>query len=79
MKPETIQRTREYFRDNALACIAEVESGAVILPSHTSLESYAAWRRAEAEEAMRGDWDNSFTFRQMAEYLETGVCRALLP
>ena len=79
MKPETVQRTREHFRDNALACIAEVESGAVVLPSHTSLESYRAWRLAEAAEAMSGAWDHTFTFRQMAEYLETGVCRALLP
>lgn len=79
MTPETIQKTREYFHDNALACIAEVESGAVILPSHTSFESYAASCRRRAEAWMRGDNDHSFTFRQMAEYIETGTMRALLP
>lgn len=79
MKDETRQATRQHFHDNALACIAEVESGAVVLPSHVTLEDYSAWRREEAEAWLRGDHDHSFTFLQHAEYLETGTCRALLP
>lgn len=79
MKTKLRQKTREWFRDNALACIAEVETGNVRLPSHYPLERYRADCEAKARAAMAGEYDHSFAFRQRAEWIEGKPSRALLP
>jgi hypothetical protein len=76
MTPEqAIAATRQHFADNALACIAEAESGAVRVGD---LSSYIAWRRESARAALAGEHDHTFTFRQHAHYLQTGECVGLL-
>ena len=75
MKDETRQKAREWFRDNALACIAEMESGAVKVNAPSK---YRKQMEQRAVEAMRGDYDSSFTFLQRAHYIETGECIVLL-
>ena len=69
MKDETRQKTREWFRDNALACITEMESGAVKV---NDPNKYIEQMKQRAVEAMRGDYDGSFTFLRRAHYIETG-------
>ena len=73
------QQTREYFHDNALACIAEVDSGAVKLASHYPVERYRAERLADAADYLAGRWDHTFTFQQRAKWIETGTMTALFP
>ena len=79
MNDKIRQQTREWFRDNALACTAEVESGAVKLASHYPLELYRARNLVRAEEAMRGDYDHSFAFQQRAQWIAGIDAPALLP
>lgn len=79
MNYQTRVKTREWFRDNALACIADAESGKIKLASHYSLEQYRADMQARAAAAVAGEYDNSFTFRQRAEWIEGKPARALLP
>lgn len=73
---ETIRATRQWFADNAHACIAEARSGAVRV---NDLPAYIAWREESAVAALRGDYDHSLTFLQRATYIQTGDCPALLP
>lgn len=75
----TQQLARQWFHDNALACIAEVESGAVKLASHYPVELYREKKLEDAQAALRGDYDHTFTFRQRAQWIETGVCVPLFP
>lgn len=74
--PESMQAAREWFAANALACIAEVSSGAVRV---NDPESYFAWRMQQHDDALAGKDDHTFTMRQMAWYIQTGECVALLP
>lgn len=76
LTPETIRATRQWFADNAHACIAETRSGAVRV---NDLPAYAAWCEERAAAALRGDYDHSLTFLQRATYTQTGDCPALLP
>ena len=76
MNAETRQKTREWFRDNAFACIAEAESGVVKV---NDLPKYKRQQAQRADGAMRGDYDHTFAFLQRAHFIETGECRALLP
>jgi len=76
---EVRQATREWFRDNARACVAEVESGAVKLGSHYSLEQYRADMAEREAQAMRGDYDRSFAFQQRAKWIAGEPCAPLLP
>lgn len=69
LSPESIQAARQWFADNALDCIAEVESGAVRVNDR---ESYFAWKRQEREDALAGKNDHTFTFRQRAHYIQFG-------
>lgn len=75
MKQETILATRQHFADLALRCIDEAESGVVKV---NDLPSYVAWMRQGAVDSLAGCSDHTFTFRQYAHYLETGVCVGLL-
>ncbi|MDR6455478.1 hypothetical protein [Variovorax paradoxus] len=73
---EAIQTTREWFAQNALDCIAEVQSGAVRV---NDPEAYFAECRKRREEHLAGKWDHTFTFRQRAYAHQTGEWVALLP
>ncbi|WP_063563019.1 hypothetical protein [Paenibacillus sp. O199] len=73
---ESIQRTRELFADIALECIDEVKNGKVRV---NDPESYFAWRKEEAREALYGKTDHTLTFLQRAYYVQTGESVALLP
>lgn len=74
--PETIAAARQSFADGAMACIEEVQSGAVHV---NDPEGYFAWRRECARRALAGEYDHSFAFWQRAVYIQTGECPALLP
>lgn len=67
--PETVQATRQWFADNAAACTAEAESGAVRV---NDLPAYREYNERRAREALAGEYDRSFTFRQRAYWLQTG-------
>lgn len=66
---EAIQAARQFFADNALACIAEVESGAVRVNDR---EAYFAWNRQAHADALAGKNDHTFTFRQRAHFIQFG-------
>lgn len=72
----SIQAARQWYADNALACIAEVESGAVRVNDR---ESYFAWRHQQRVEALAGKYDHTLAFLQRAHYIQTGDCVPLLP
>ncbi|UXM89251.1 hypothetical protein QNK06_11275 [Bacillus subtilis] len=73
---ESIQKTRKWFADNAIACIEEVKSGKVYVNDH---EYYFAWRKKEAKEYMEGRHDHTIAFFQRAYFIQTGESVALLP
>jgi len=73
---ETIIKTREFFRDNAMACIAEVKSGEVKV---NNPDAYYRWREQSAIDAMSGKYDGTVSFLQRALYIQTGECLAILP
>ena len=73
---ESIQATRRWFHDNALACIADVEDGSIKV---NDPEAYFAQQRRYAVEALEGKWDHTLAFLQHAHYIQTGECVALLP
>lgn len=73
---ETIIAARQWFADNAQACIDEVTSGAVRV---NDPETYFEWRRQSAADSLAGKNDHTFTFMQRAHYIQTGESVALLP
>lgn len=73
---ESIQAARQWFHDNALACIAEVEDGTYPV---NDPESYFARQRQYAVEALEGKSDHTLAFLQRAHFIQTGECIALLP
>jgi AICAR transformylase/IMP cyclohydrolase PurH len=82
-----------HFADNARACIAEVESGAVKLGARDTQAEYdanvaqyfvdcrerAAMHDAHANGTASEEYRYSFAFLQKAHYIQTGECVALLP
>ena len=76
LTPETIRATRQWFADNAHACIEDARTGVTRV---NDVEDYAAWQSRCAREALAGDYDHSLTFLQRATYIQTGECPALLP
>lgn len=73
---ESVIATRQWFADNAKACIDEALSSDIRV---NDLESYIEWQRELATAAMLGYHDHTFTFRQRAWFIQTGECVALLP
>jgi hypothetical protein len=73
---ESMQATRQYYHDNALACIEEVKSGKVYV---NDPESYFEWRMRESKEYIEGKHDHVLAFLQHAYYIQTGESIALLP
>jgi hypothetical protein len=79
LTPETIQATRQWFADNADACVREAEDGTAPLASHYPLAKYRAEKAADKADALAGKYDRSLTFLQRAYYIQTGESVALLP
>lgn len=73
---ESILAARQWFADNAAACIAEVKSGEVRV---NNPEKYFADQEQRAIDSLAGKYDHSLTFLQRAHYIQTGECPALLP
>ncbi len=73
---ETIQVTRQWFVDNALACITEVEQGNVKVNNQ---ERYIQICRKRHYDALAGKFDCSLAFIQRAHFIQTGKSVALLP
>lgn len=76
LSPKTIHATRQWFADNALACIAEVENGSVRVNNR---ERYFAQCRERHSDALAGKGDHTFAFQQRAHCIQTGECVPLLP
>jgi hypothetical protein len=75
LTPETIQATRQWYADNAQACIAEAESGEVFV---NDLPSYIAWRKESAADSLAGKYDHSLSFLQRAYFIQTGISVPIL-
>lgn len=73
--PETVQKTREWYADNARACIEEATAGKFHV---NDLAKYVSWQRERIRESLSGEWDNTLTFVQRAVYLQTGESVPLL-
>lgn len=72
---ETILKTRQYYADNAEACIAEAVSGEVRV---NDLPSYIIRCEQRGADSLAGKNDHTFTFIQMAWYIQSGECVSLL-
>jgi hypothetical protein len=66
---ESIQLARQWFADNALACIAEVQSGKVTV---NEPERYFARCKQHAADSLAGKGDHTFALRQRAYHIQTG-------
>ncbi len=72
---ETIQKTRKWFSDNALACIEEAKSGKVYV---NDLEYYTKLNLEKSKEYLEGKHQITFTFLQRAYFIQTGESVPLL-
>lgn len=76
LTPETVQTTRQWFHDNALACVEEIRTGkAKVDAPQAAIE----WYEGLARHNLTGRFDHSLTFLQRAHFIQTGVDVALLP
>ena len=75
LTPASVQAVREWYAENALACIAEVGSGEVRV---NDTARYIADCRARREAALAGEYDHTFAFWQRAYLIQTGECVPLL-
>tara|TARA_R110000744_G_C19371770_1_gene563260 strand:+ start:85843 stop:86082 length:240 start_codon:yes stop_codon:yes gene_type:complete len=73
---QTILDCRQWFADNADACIEDAVSGKVFV---NDLNKYTQDMIKRKCEALAGDYDHTFTFLQRATWMQTGECHALLP
>lgn len=73
---DTINATRQWFADNAQACINEAVSGQVRV---NNLASYVADQTQRIQDCLAGNWDHTLAFQQRVVYVQTGVCHAILP
>jgi len=73
---ESMQATRQWFHDNALACIEEAKDRK---GTDFDFEGYAAWRRQAAQDSLDGKGDHTVAFLQRAYFIQTGESVALLP
>ena len=71
----TILATRNWYAENAQACIDEAVSGEVRV---NDLATYIEWRKSLIVASLIGLSDHTVTFLQMAVYLQTGECVPLL-
>jgi hypothetical protein len=76
---QSIEKARQWFIDNQQACIDGAVNGTLGLASHVDINEYVQSRINEQRSIQNGEWDNSFTFMQLAHYIQTGESVALLP
>lgn len=76
LTPETMQATRQWFHDNAMACIEEAAERRETMNDY---EGYVAWRRQAAQDSLDGKGDHTLAFLQRAYFMQTGESVALLP
>lgn len=72
----SILAARQWFHNNALACIHEVLDGKVKVNDQAA---YFEERTATAAACLRGDYDHTLAFKQQAYYIQTGECIGILP
>lgn len=75
---DTIIKTREWFINNQLGQVAEVERGEVYLNPEYGLERLKSECLKNIEDIKQGDWDHSLTFVQRAYYIQSNKCVGLL-
>lgn len=75
-KEQAVITTRQWFADNAQACIDEAISGQVRV---NNLASYVADQTQRIQDCLVGKWDHTLAFQQRVLYVQTGVCHAILP
>lgn len=73
---ETIYATRQWYADNAVACIDEAVSGRVRV---NDLDKYIIEQTGKVGEYLTGKWDHTLAFQQMAVVIQTGECHPILP
>ena len=72
---DTIIATRQWFADNAQACIESARDGTNTV---NDLASYIEWQKEAAADSLAGNYDCTFTFMQRAHYIQTGESIPLL-
>lgn len=75
-KEQAIITTRQWFADNAQACIDEAVSGQVRV---NNLTSYIADQTQCIQDSLSGKWDHTLAFQQRVLYVQTGKCYPILP
>ena len=75
-KEQAIITTRQWFADNAQACIDEAISGQLKV---NNLTSYIVYQTQRIQDSLAGKWDHTLAFQQRVVYVQTGVCHAILP
>lgn len=75
IKPESIEKARQWFIDNGHGCIKEAESGEVFV---NDLSTYREKCLENIEAHKNGKFDHTFTFQQKAYFFQTGHSVALL-
>lgn len=76
LTPESMQAARLHFAHINQRCIDEVQSGKLRV---NDPEKYIVWCQQSTADTLAGKNDHTFTFLQMAHYIQTGEMRALLP
>lgn len=75
-KEQAVIAARQWFADNAQACIDEAVSGQVRV---TNLVSYVADQTQRIQDCLAGKWDHTMSFQQRVLFIQTGECHAILP
>lgn len=72
---QAIQKAREWYAANSLACIDEAVSGVVQV---NDLSAYVDWHFVMYNKSLAGAYDHTVAVRQRAHYIRTGECLAIL-
>lgn len=75
-KEQAVIAARQWFADNAQACIDEAISGQVRV---NNLTSYVVDQTQRIQDCLAGKWDHTLAFQQRVLFIQTGVCHAILP
>lgn len=75
-KEQAIITARQWFADNAQACIDEAVSGQLRV---NDLTKYVKDQTQRIKDSLDGKWDHTLAFQQRVVYVQTGVCHAILP
>lgn len=75
-KEQAVIAARQWFADNAQACINEATSGQVKV---NDLDKYVQDQKLSMAEYLNGTWDHTLAFQQRATFIQTGECHPILP